>query len=78
MENRNRTFWRVWGAAALVLAILQVRPPAFIFPDLAIGAAAVMLRLAFATLPPGAWLVLRRLFAPPRGQIQTFGHDISD
>ncbi|OBY25003.1 NfeD family protein [Leisingera sp. JC1] len=83
--------WWVWGAGALVLAILEVLAPGFVFLGFAIGAAAVALLLlagAGITLPPlllifaalslAAWLVMRKLFALPKGQVKTFNHDIND
>jgi len=86
------TVWWVWLAAALVLAILEVLAPAFIFLGFAIGAALVgvallgplkllsvpMLLLVFAALSLIAWLVLRKVFALPKGQVKTFNHDIND
>ncbi|WP_412550142.1 NfeD family protein [Shimia sp. MIT910701] len=86
------TAWWVWLAAALVLAILEVLAPGFIFLGFAIGAAVVglallgpiqllsvpMILLAFAALSLVAWLVLRKLFALPKGQVKTFNHDIND
>ncbi|MBQ4823646.1 hypothetical protein J4729_03650 [Leisingera sp. HS039] len=83
--------WWVWGAAALVLAILEVLVPGFVFLGFAIGAAAVSLLLLagaglslppllliFAVLSLAAWLVMRRFFALPKGQVKTFNHDIND
>jgi membrane protein implicated in regulation of membrane protease activity len=86
------TIWWVWLAAALVLAILEVLAPGFIFLGFAIGAALVgvallgplqllsvpMILLVFAALSLIAWLVLRRVFALPKGQVKTFNHDIND
>lgn len=86
------TIWWVWLAAALVLAILEVLAPGFIFLGFAIGAALVgvallgplqllsvpMLLLVFAALSLMAWLVLRKIFALPKGQVKTFNHDIND
>ncbi|WP_294225042.1 hypothetical protein [uncultured Shimia sp.] len=86
------TIWWVWLAAALVLAILEVLAPGFIFLGFAIGAAVVgvallgplqllsvpMILLVFAALSLIAWLVLRRVFALPKGQVKTFNHDIND
>jgi membrane protein implicated in regulation of membrane protease activity len=86
------TVWWVWLAAALVLAILEVLAPGFIFLGFAIGAAVVglallgpiqllsvpMILLAFAALSLVAWLVLRKVFALPKGQVKTFNHDIND
>jgi len=86
------TIWWVWLAAALVLAILEVLAPGFIFLGFAIGAAVVgvallgplqllsvpMILLVFAALSLIAWLALRRVFALPKGQVKTFNHDIND
>ena len=84
--------WWLWAAAALLLAIIEVLAPGFVFLGFAIGAAAValillntgisvsfpMLLLIFAALSLVAWLVLRRVFARPQGQVKTFDHDIND
>lgn len=92
MESQIWTLWWVWGAAALVLAIVEVLAPGFVFLGFAIGAAAVMLLLLLSGMAPGlpllllvfaslslaAWLVLRRLFALPKGQVKTFDRDIND
>lgn len=86
------TIWWVWLAAALVLAILEVLAPGFIFLGFAIGAALVgvallgplqllsvpMLLLVFAALSLVAWLVMRRVFALPKSEVKTFNHDIND
>ncbi|MEY8799292.1 NfeD family protein [Leisingera sp. XS_AS12] len=92
MADQFWALWWVWGAAALVLAILEVLVPGFVFLGFAIGAAAVTallllggggiglspLLLVFAALSLVAWLILRRLFALPKGQVKTFDHDIND
>ncbi|PCJ04945.1 MAG: hypothetical protein COB16_17020 [Rhodobacteraceae bacterium] len=84
--------WWLWAAAALLLAIVEVLAPGFVFLGFAIGAAAValillntgmsvslpMLLLIFAALSLVAWLILRRVFASPKGQVKTFDHDIND
>ncbi|UWQ44332.1 NfeD family protein [Leisingera aquaemixtae] len=86
------TLWWVWAAAALVLGILEVLAPGFVFLGFAIGGAAVallllvsggswglpLLLLIFAGLSLAAWLLLKRLFALPKGQVKTFDHDIND
>jgi len=86
------SIWWLWAAAALLLAIIEVLAPGFVFLGFAIGAAAVslillntglslgfpMLLLIFAALSLVAWLVLRRVFARPHGQVKTFDHDIND
>ncbi|MVO15949.1 NfeD family protein [Parasedimentitalea huanghaiensis] len=84
--------WWIWAATALLLAIVEVLAPGFVFLGFAIGAAAVslillntgmsvglpMLLLIFAALSLVAWLILRRIFARPQGQVKTFDHDIND
>lgn len=86
------TTWWVWLAAALVLAILEVLAPGFVFLGFAIGAAVMglmllgvaqvlsipMIFLIFAALSLVAWLILRRVFEMPGGQVKTFDHDIND
>jgi membrane protein implicated in regulation of membrane protease activity len=86
------SLWWVWGAAALVLAILEVMVPGFVFLGFAVGALAVtllllntgmalglpLLLLIFAALSLMAWLALRRIFAGPGGQVRTFRDDIND
>ncbi|SFK56118.1 NfeD family protein [Shimia haliotis] len=91
MADLMATWW-VWLAAALVLAILEVLAPGFVFLGFAIGAAVMgvillvagqslsipMILLIFAALSLVAWLVLRRVFELPGGQVKTFDHDIND
>jgi membrane protein implicated in regulation of membrane protease activity len=86
------TTWWVWLAAALVLAILEVLAPGFVFLGFAAGAAIVglmllgpasllsvpVLLLIFAALSLVTWLLLKRFFALPKGQVKTFNHDIND
>ena len=86
------SIWWVWIAAALLLAILEVLAPGFIFLGFAIGAAVVglmvlgpasllsapMLLLMFAALSLAAWLLLKRFFSMPSGQVKNFDHDIND
>lgn len=86
------TIWWAWLAAALILAIVEMLAPGFIFLGFAIGAALVglmllgpialmsvpMILLIFAALSLAAWLTLRRIFALPKGQVKTFDHDIND
>ncbi|MCA0869708.1 hypothetical protein LCL97_02615 [Seohaeicola saemankumensis] len=92
MDTALWSLWWVWMAAALVLGILEVLLPGFVFLGFAIAAAAVglillntgaalglpVLLLIWAALSLVAWLILRRLFALPKGQVKTFDHDIND
>ncbi|GAA6197546.1 hypothetical protein NBRC116598_29900 [Pseudophaeobacter arcticus] len=85
--------WWVWCAAALVLAILEVLAPGFVFLGFALGALACGILLAvlgsgalalpiliflFAALSLISWLLMRRYFALPSGQVKTFETDIND
>lgn len=84
--------WWVWLAAALVFGIAEMLLPGFVFLGFAIGAAVVgltmlgplallspsMVLLVFAGLSLAAWLVLRRVFSLPHGQVKTFDSDIND
>ena len=85
------TLWWVWLAAALVLAILEVAIPGFVLLGFAIGALGNALLLligvtlplpamvfVFAGLSLVAWLVLRKVFMLPRGQVKRFTEDIND
>ncbi len=87
------SIWWVWLAAALVLAILEVLVPGFVFLGFALGSLAVglllllgigatlslpILLLIFAALSLLVWLVLRRLFALPTGQVKIIDKDIND
>lgn len=92
MEGGIWTLWWVWAASALVLGILEILVPGFVFLGFAIGAAAVallllvsggswglpLLLLIFAGLSLAAWLLMKRLFALPKGQVKTFDRDIND
>ena len=86
------SIWWVWLAAAIILGILEIAAPAFIFLGFAIGAAitagvvaiagaslgAPLTLLIFAILSLMAWLVLQRTFALKKGQVKTFENDIND
>jgi len=86
------TLWWIWMAGALVLGILEVLIPGFVFLGFAIGAVGVALLLLITSLAPtlpvlalifaglslAAWLVLRRYFALPKGQVRIIKGDIND
>ncbi len=86
------TLWWVWMAAALGLAILETLLPGFIFLGFAVGAFGVSLILLTGLFSPGlpllalifaglsliSWLLMRRFFALPKGQVKTFSKDIND
>lgn len=83
--------WWVWIAAALVLAIVELFAPGFIFVGFAIGAAVVGVALAlgvtmslawslvaFAVVSVIAWVVARAVFGVRKGQVKTFDRDINE
>lgn len=85
------SLWWVWIAAALILAILEVVIPGFIFLGFAIGAALVGLLLLtslspglpallaiFALLSLASWGVLRAIFRRADGHVRRVEHDIND
>ncbi|MFY9238969.1 MAG: hypothetical protein WAO78_08895 [Roseovarius sp.] len=82
--------WWVWGAAALIFAVVELLVPGFIFLGFAIGAGIVGLVLLlgfapglaallvlFAVLSLLAWIGLRRAFRLPQGQVRHFKDDIN-
>ena len=85
------SLWWVWLSGALILAILEVLAPGFMFLGFAIGAGLVGLILLspltpglpallviFAVLSLIAWLVLRRYFRAPGGDARMIHKDIND
>ncbi|HCQ64073.1 MAG TPA: hypothetical protein DIU07_02375 [Rhodobacteraceae bacterium] len=83
--------WWVWVAAGLVLAILEVLAPGFIFVGFAVGAVVVGVLIAvgvvltlpwllviFAVVSVLAWVGLRRGLGTREGQTKTFDHDINE
>lgn len=84
------TTWWIWVAGALLLGILEMVIPAYIFLGFAVGALAVGLLLAlfsltgpwafvlFAVFSLLAYVGLRLLFGDPRAQVKTFERDIND
>ncbi len=84
------SLWWVWLAAALLLAILEVVVPGFIFLGFAVGAGATGLLLllpfepglalllsVFAVMSLLAWLVLRRIFRSRDDQSRIIREDIN-
>lgn len=82
--------WWIWAAASLVLAMLEMVVPGFIFIGFACGAALVAL-LVLLPVDPGltallaifaglsllAWIVLRRLFRKRDDQTRVIHEDIN-
>jgi len=92
--NAVWALWWVWIVAALVLSIVEVFVPAFVFLGMAVGAVVVGVGLAFgllgwiATLPVLlmifavasviAALVLRSVIGVRRGQVKKWDRDINE
>jgi len=84
--------WWVWGAAALVLAILEVLLPGYIFLGFALGAlflgAMLLLGMTglslpvslvvFALLSLAAYVALRLIFGLKTGQTRIWDRDINE
>ncbi|WP_293573629.1 hypothetical protein [Phaeobacter sp.] len=85
--------WWVWIALAIVFGIVELLVAGFLFLGFALGALATalillvlpsasltlpVLLMIFAALSLVAWLLLRRTFRGPAGQVKTFDHDIND
>ena len=85
--------WWVWMVAALVLAILEVIIPGWIFFGFAVGAfflgAMIWLGIGtglslawslviFATLSLVAYVLMRQMFGIRRGQVKIWDRDIND
>ncbi|WP_316247508.1 hypothetical protein ROLI_023000 [Roseobacter fucihabitans] len=83
--------WWVWMAAALVLAVIEVLVPGFIFLGFALGALAMValvlvapglaapaLLAIFAGLSLLAWIALRMLFRSQSSGARVVHEDIND
>lgn len=84
--------WWVWIAAGLVLGILELVLPGFIFLGFAVGAVIMGLLLAtgllpltapwalvgFAVLSLAAYLILRSRLRSGRGDVRIIDRDIND
>lgn len=82
--------WWVWVAAALILGILEVIAPGFIFLGFAAGAAATgvltmfvdwsatWLLVFFAAASLVAWIVMKMTFGGRGSQVKTFDQDVND
>ncbi len=85
------TFWWVWMAAALVLALIELVLPGSLFLGFALGALAMAgvvafsamantaaLLALFAVLSLLAWVALKRVFRRQSSGARVVTHDIND
>jgi len=84
------SLWWVWACAALLLGILELLAPGYIFLGIAVGAGAMAgvvsvftglspatLVAVFSGLSLLAWLALRRIFRAPDDQTRHIHEDIN-
>lgn len=86
------TIWWVWVVAGIVLAVLEIVVPGFVFLGFAVGAGltgllvligvapgnVALLALVFAVLSLVAWIVLRRAVGVTKSQVKVWKDDIND
>jgi len=87
------TVWWIWLAAALVLGILEILVPAYIFLGFAFGAALTGIALSmgmfaeaglsmalvvFAVLSLAGYIAMRFAFGAPGGTVKKWDTDIND
>lgn len=85
--------WWVWAVAGIVLGILEVLAPGYVFLGFAAGAILVglmllaglpltgslpLLLLIFAVASLLAWYLFRRIFGIRTGQVKIWDRDIND
>ena len=84
--------WWVWVAVGVLLAVLEIVAPAYVFLGFSIGVILTgllmligvaggslpLLILIAAVLSLVAWLVLRRVFGVRQGQVKIWDRDIND
>lgn len=85
------TIWWVWVVAGVVLAVLEVVIPGFVFLGFAVGAGltgvlvllgvapanVALLALVFAVLSLVAWVLLRRAVGVTKVQVKVWKEDIN-
>ena len=84
--------WWVWVAVGVLLAVLEIVAPAYVFLGFSIGVILTgllmligvaggslpLLILIAAVLSLVAWLLLRRVFGVRQGQVKIWDRDIND
>jgi inner membrane protein len=85
-------YWWVWMVAGLVLAILEVILPGYIFAGFAVAAVCTggliwlgvlgqslpVMLVVFAVISVGAWAGLRAAFGKNLGEVKRWDRDIND
>ena len=83
--------WWVWMVAGLVVGMIELLLPGYVFLGFALGAVMVgallwlgvtaglpVLLLTFALVSLAAWLAMRRIFGLPGGSVKVWDRDIND
>jgi membrane protein implicated in regulation of membrane protease activity len=84
--------WWVWGLGAIVLLVLEILAPGFLFLGFGVGATVVAallglgflpggmpaLVLIFAVISMGSWFAMRRIFGVRAGTVKIWEKDIND
>lgn len=83
--------WWIWVVAGLLLGIVEILVPGFVFLGFAAGAVATglliwigleaglpLLLVLFALMSLAVWLALRRMFGLPSGSVKIWDRDIND
>ena len=83
--------WWAWVAFGIVLILLELMMPSYLFLGFGFGSivtgitlalgitmSAQYLMLLFAIASLISWVLLRQFFKLPKGNVQTFDHDIND
>ena len=86
------TIWWVWVVAGVILGVLEIVVPGFVFLGFAVGAGltgllvliglapgnVALLALVFAVLSLAAWIGLRRAVGVTKSQVKVWKDDIND
>ena len=86
------TIWWVWVVAGVILGVLEIIIPGFVFLGFAIGAGltgalvglgaapgnVALLALVFAVLSLVAWVILRRAVGVTKTQVKVWKDDINE
>jgi membrane protein implicated in regulation of membrane protease activity len=86
------SLWWVWGLGAVMLLILEIFAPGFLFLGFGVGAGfvagllglgiapdnAAVMAVIFAAVSLIAWLAMRQIFGLRKGQVKVWDKDIND
>ncbi|WP_145104897.1 NfeD family protein [Cereibacter sediminicola] len=83
--------WWAWVVAGLLIGIVEILIPGFVFLGFAAGAVVTggliwlgleaglpLLLVIFALVSLGVWLAMRRIFGLPQASVKVWDRDIND